>query len=58
MSAPGTPEPPYVVPQSNHPPRLDASSMAVPGAAINMPDTVPDIVKLKLATFDLLNANV
>ena len=56
--APGTPEPPYVVEQSNHPFNELALSIAVPGAAMNMPDTLPDMVKLKLDIVVLLNAKV
>jgi hypothetical protein len=58
VSAPGTPDPPYVVEQSNQPFNVLALSIAVPGAAMNMPDTLPDMVKLKLAIVVLLKANV
>ena len=58
VSDPGTPEPPYVAEQSNHPFNPDAESIAVPGAAMNIPETLPDIVRLKLAIVVLLKANV
>ena len=56
--APGTPDPPYVVEQSSQPFNDDAESIAVPGAAMNIPETLPDIVKLKFATLVRLNAKV
>ena len=56
--APRTPEPPYVMPASNQPLSDDAESMAVPGAAMKQPLTVPVRVMVKLAMVVLLNAMV
>ena len=56
--APGTPEPPYVVDASNQPLSDEAESIAVPGAAMNTPLTVPVRVRSKLAILVLLNAMV
>ena len=58
VSAPGTPDPPYVVPASNQPLRVEAVSIPVPGAAMNTPLTVPVNVSVKFAMVVLLNAIV
>jgi hypothetical protein len=58
VSAPGTPEPPYVMLASNQPFKVEAESIAVPGAAMKQPDTVPVSLTVKLAIVVLRNANV
>ena len=55
---PGTPDPLYCVEQSNQPFAFDAASIAVPGTARNIPDTLPDIVIENCDAGVLLNANV
>ena len=56
--APGTPDPAYDTEASNHPLSVEVSSIAVPGAAMKNPETVPVRVTVKLATEVLRKANV
>jgi hypothetical protein len=48
----------YCVEQSNQPLDPEELSIPVPGIAINMPDTLPDIVIENCDTGVLLNAKV
>ena len=58
LPEPGCPEPLYCVEQFNQPLAPEELSIHVPGIAINMPDTLPDIVIENCDTGVLLNANV
>ena len=58
VSAPGHPAPAYVLVQSNQPFNVLASSISVPGAAINMPLIFPLNVTVKFDIVVLLKAKV